>query len=213
MDLWFSSLFLVVGLFLSSSAQTPEECKPLVTPLSMADLSVMYGRMNFLVGYVDNGIFNDILKTTESSWVNISMSTSSPNDLVMAEHNKINGTCMRSNFTVNIEGDTAKVEMAKVSSTFQSLPTCDGCMVFSINSTSMDINILLQKMNFSSPIDKPEFNARTLYLLARGTTLEESDLEVFKKQASCLGFTGEPNFHYNPENEFCKEGEGVMIIA
>ncbi|XP_020513362.1 uncharacterized protein [Labrus bergylta] len=213
MDLWFSSLFLVVGLFLSSSAQTPEECKPLVTPLSMADPSVMYGRMNFLVGYVDNGILNDILKLTESSWVNISMSTSSPNDLVMAQHNKMNGTCIRSNVTANIEGDTAKVEMAKVISTFQSLPTCDGCKVFSINTTSMNINNLLQKMNFSSPTDKPEFNAHALYLMARGTTLEESDLEVFKKQASCLGFTREPDFHYNPENEFCKEDEGVMIIA
>ncbi|XP_060915733.1 uncharacterized protein LOC132991122 [Labrus mixtus] len=213
MDLWFSSLFLVVGLFLSSSAQTPKECKPLVTPLSMADLSVLCGRMNVLVGYVDNGIFNEMLKTTESAWLNISMSTSSPNDLVMAQHNKINGTCMRSNFTMNIEGVTAKSQMGKVSFTFQSLPTCDGCMVSTVNSTSMNINNLPQKMNFSSPTDKPEINARALYLFARGATVEESDLEVFKKQASCLGFTGEPDFHYNPENEFCKEGEGVMIIA
>uniref|UniRef100_A0A3Q3H269 Apolipoprotein M n=1 Tax=Labrus bergylta TaxID=56723 RepID=A0A3Q3H269_9LABR len=210
MDLWFSSVFLVVGLFLSSSAQTPEECKPLVTPLSMADPSVIYGRMNLIMGYVDNGIFNDILKATESSWVNMSMSTSSPNDLVMAQLYKMNGTCIRSNLTLNIEGDTAK---SQSNFTFQLMPNCDGCMVTTVNSTFMNINNSLQKMNFSSPTDKPEINARALYLFARGMTLEESDLEVFKKQASCLGFTREPDFHYNPENEFCKEDEGVMIIA
>lgn len=33
-----------------------------------------------------------------------------------------------------------------------------------------------------------------------GSTLKDSDLEHFKKQASCLGFSGEPDFHYNPKN-------------
>ncbi|KAM6973911.1 uncharacterized protein LKV04_015605 [Tautogolabrus adspersus] len=101
--------------------------------------------------------------------------------------------------------------MANVSSTFQSLPTCDGCMVLNINYTSMNIHKLLEKINISSSTNEPELKAHALYLMANGTTLKDSDLEDFKKQASCLGFTGEPDFHYNPENEFCKEGEGVMI--
>ena len=34
---------------------------------------------------------------------------------------------------------------------------------------------------------------------ARESTMKDSDLEHFKKQASCLGFTGEPDFHYDPK--------------
>ena len=68
MNLWFSTHFLVVGLLLSSSAVTPEECQPLVTPLSLADPSMMYDRMNFIMGYVDNNAYDAILKSTKRSW-------------------------------------------------------------------------------------------------------------------------------------------------
>lgn len=41
MNLWFSRHFLFAGLFLTISALTREECQPLVTPLSLADHSVV----------------------------------------------------------------------------------------------------------------------------------------------------------------------------
>lgn len=41
MNLWFSRHFLFAGLFLTISALTREECQPLVTPLSLADYSVV----------------------------------------------------------------------------------------------------------------------------------------------------------------------------
>lgn len=41
MNLQSSSCFLFVGLFLSVSALTPEECQPLVTPLSLEDPSMV----------------------------------------------------------------------------------------------------------------------------------------------------------------------------
>ncbi|XP_039676291.1 uncharacterized protein LOC120571417 isoform X2 [Perca fluviatilis] len=88
MNLWLSAHFLVAGLFLSCSALTSEECQPLVTPLSLVDPSMMYGRSNFLVGYVDRDIYRGILKTTESSWMNFTASPSA-NEVVMSQTNKI----------------------------------------------------------------------------------------------------------------------------
>lgn len=41
MNLWVSSPFLFAGLVLSVSALTPEECKPLITPLSLTERSTV----------------------------------------------------------------------------------------------------------------------------------------------------------------------------
>uniref|UniRef100_UPI0037E8A229 uncharacterized protein n=1 Tax=Semicossyphus pulcher TaxID=241346 RepID=UPI0037E8A229 len=212
MNLCSSSLFLVVGLFLSSSAMTPEECKPLITPLSMADPSSMFGRVNFIMGYNDNEIFNDILKITQSSWMDMSLSLSNPDEVVMAQENRINGTCIVTTASATIDGDTAKVSLVNVTSTFQSLPTCEGCLALSINSTSINISKLLHVMNLSSTSVGPQFTSFAVYLMANTSTVQDSDLEHFKKQASCLGFTGEPGFHYDPKNGFCEEGEFMKII-
>lgn len=139
------------------------------------------------------------------------------------------------------------------------LPSCDGCLVFSINSTARNIHKLLELLNIKT--EEREITARSLYLLgkkkqvgqkkppfvgnihqlvllvpARETSVKDSDLEHFKQQASCLGFSGEPDFRYDPKKgssslnlsmwrkrvsyqnwisflsaEFCREGEGIKV--
>uniref|UniRef100_A0A667YJD2 Apolipoprotein M n=1 Tax=Myripristis murdjan TaxID=586833 RepID=A0A667YJD2_9TELE len=71
----FSVCFLLAGLYLSSSAPTPEDCDPLLTPLPLDDRTKLLGRWNFIAGFTDSEMFDSILKTVNSSWINF---TSSP---------------------------------------------------------------------------------------------------------------------------------------
>ncbi|KAF3833447.1 hypothetical protein F7725_024651 [Dissostichus mawsoni] len=162
-------LLLVSGLFLSSWALTPEECQPLVTPLSLADPSMMYAKPNFLAGYNDNKVFRAILNETQSSWVEISASPLSPQE-------------------------------------FHILPSSDSILVMSINSTASNFKKLLEMMQIDIEDTVDEISFHALYLLGRETTLSDSDMEEFKKQASCLGFSGEPHYIYNPEN-------GLLLVS
>ncbi|KAF3850529.1 hypothetical protein F7725_012301 [Dissostichus mawsoni] len=166
-------LLLVSGLFLSSWALTPEECKPLVTPFSLAppwttlqvQKTKMHGRSYILAGYNDNDVFKAILKTLESSWMNV---TDSPSGVFMSQFNKL------------------------------------------VNSTVKHFDLVLKNLNIPSE-NREEISLRALYLMGREATLKDSDLEEFKKQASCLGFSGEPQYIYNPKNGFCTEEESIKM--
>lgn len=210
MNLWFGSLFLVVGLFPSSSALTPEECQPLITSLSLADPTMMYGKTNFILGYTDDEVHKSILKSTESSWMKITPSFR-PNEIIMDQGFKMNDTCLVSTLNITLDGDTATTSLPKVFSAFHVLPTCDGCLLLSINSTIKSLDHLLRSMNMSHTFKEQEIHARSLYLMGRETTVKDSDVEHFRRQASCLGFTREPDFHYDPKKGFCKEGEGILM--
>ncbi|XP_042362152.1 uncharacterized protein LOC121957580 [Plectropomus leopardus] len=210
MNLWLNS-FLLVGLFLSTSALTPEECRPMLTPLSLDDRSTMYGRWNFITGYTDNEVYNSIGRLTESTWMKISPSPFNPNAVVLSQEDKINGTCMTSVVNVTIDGNALSTSYFNITSEIHLLPSCDGCMVMSVNSTARNLDKLLQAMKFHSDVTGDEINARALYLSGRESTLKDSDLEHFRKQASCLGFSREPDFHYDPNNGFCAEGEGTKM--
>ncbi|KAK9532365.1 hypothetical protein VZT92_009752 [Zoarces viviparus] len=212
MNLWLSSLFLVAGLFLSSSALSAEECQPLTTPLSLADPSMLYGRSNFIMGYTDNEIHNDILKKTQSMWMN--NTPSSNNTIIMSKETHLNGTCVSETVNATIDGNTGSISYAGNSFTFQILPGLDGFLVINGRFTFRNKQgRMLNLIKLYSNVTVDEVKVRSIYLMAKGTTLkdepEESDLEHFKKQASCLGFSKEPDFIYDDENGFCAEGKGA----
>ncbi|XP_028453881.1 uncharacterized protein LOC114568466 [Perca flavescens] len=210
MNLWLSAHFLVAGLFLSCSALTSEECQPFVTPLSLVDPSMMYGRSNILAGYVDHNFYKGILKMTASSWLNFTASQSA-NEVVMFQQNKMNKTCVSASVKITIDGNTATTSLANTTSVFHFLPTCDGCLGMSIDTTVRDLDKLATMLKLNVDVSGEEVNVRSLYLLVREATLKDSDLEHFKQQASCLGFSGEPDFVYDPKKGFCAEGEGLKL--
>ncbi|XP_041664231.1 uncharacterized protein LOC121523405 [Cheilinus undulatus] len=213
MDLRFSSLLLAVGLFLRSSALAADECESLLKPLTLDDPSVLHGKMHFIMGYTDGDLFKAILKTTTSSWVEISQAPSDSSVLLMSQGNLMNGTCSGSDVTVTIQSGTARAQMGDTISHFQSLQTCDGCLVFNINTTVRNLNRYLTQVNLGGIKEEESDNTRSLYLMANETTVQDSVLEHFKKQASCLGFTGEPDFHHKPENRFCEKDEVQKVEA
>ncbi|XP_075931726.1 uncharacterized protein LOC142931614 [Anarhichas minor] len=213
MNLWLSSHFLVAGLFLSSSALTPEECQPLITPLSLADPAMMYGRLNLIMGYTDNEIYNDILRMTQSMWLNITPSPSSSNTVIFSQENKINGSCVSAKVNTTIDGNTGSMIYLNSTSAFQILPGFDGFLVFSCQNTLRNVDRMLSLLKLNRKTTVKELNLRALYLMGNGTALKDSDMEHFKRQASCLGFSKEPDFIYDPKNSFCAEGEGRQIFG
>ncbi|KAK5855521.1 hypothetical protein PBY51_005618 [Eleginops maclovinus] len=204
-------LLLVAGLVLSSWALTPEECEPLVTPRSLADPSMMYGRSNFLAGYNDNNVFRAILSETDSSLINISASPAGPQEAFMSQLNKMKRICIQSTVKTSFDGDTATVSHANITSTFHILPSSDKFLVMSLNATASNCKVMLKRMQIDSEDAEDEISLRALYLMGREATLSDSDLEDFKKQASCLGFSGEPHYIYKPENGFCTQEEAITV--
>ncbi|XP_035771193.1 uncharacterized protein LOC118455659 [Neolamprologus brichardi] len=225
MNLWLSFHFLFAALVLSSSALTPEECKPLVTPLSMEDPSVV--RLLWLlprsVGWPveftgERGAEVRLVQTDLQSAGGSRQQTVTEGRRVSEVGVSLfflsdvlrNGTCMISTTNVTFEGNTATVEMANSTSSFYLLPSCDGCLVFMINSTARNTKHLLKLLKIDLDASD-EIAAHSLYLLGKGSTLKEPELEHFKQQATCMGFSGEPHYIYNPEKSFCAEGEGIKV--
>ncbi|XP_068602950.1 uncharacterized protein [Brachionichthys hirsutus] len=212
MDLCFGGCVLLAGLFLSVSALTPEECHPLIAPLSLANNSRIYGEFKTLAGSVDHEVLNKILKVTHSSWIRFSESESNPNEVVMFEANKMNGKCYESRIKMTIDGNVARMRLTNWTSEFQLLSSADGCLAILGNNTVSHIEPFLRLLNISKTFDDDkEFHARGFYLMCKEVTLTEADLEHFKKQAGCLGFSRELNFRYDEANELCTEGGGAHL--
>ncbi|XP_059205480.1 uncharacterized protein LOC131984610 [Centropristis striata] len=226
MNLQLGGLLLVVALFTSSSTLTPG-CR-FFRPFSLTDPSTMYGRWNLLAGFSDCEILNAMSSKNRSSWLNIAQSPN-PNEFVLTQHDRINGTCVVTSMTVAVDGDTATMSFGNVSSQFQLRPACDDCLFMKMNSTVRNLNKMLQGTNSDGKITADETSFRHFYLIARESRMQDwelgrfklpnselegseySELEIFKQQASCFGFSREPAFQHDPKNEFCAEGEGVKI--
>uniref|UniRef100_A0A3Q3GCS9 Apolipoprotein M n=1 Tax=Labrus bergylta TaxID=56723 RepID=A0A3Q3GCS9_9LABR len=180
MNLCFSSLFLVAGLFLSSSALSVEECRPLVMPLpTFEPVSLLCSSL-----YEPHRV---LFKTTKSQWIDFIQT--SPDHKEFVQDIGISFLLLtlffssESNFTC----------------TYHSLPTCEGCLLYTVDSRTN--NQLIHIMNITEPKTIAEVKSyQAFYLMAKESTVKHSDLEHAKKQARCLGFTGEPDFIYNPKN-------------
>ncbi|KAK5933081.1 hypothetical protein CgunFtcFv8_004737 [Champsocephalus gunnari] len=171
---------------------------------------MMYNRSYLLVGYSTSATFAAILKQMESSWWNISPSPFDPTGVVIFHVDKLNGVCLSTTANITIESDTASTSVRNFfSSTFHLLPGCDGCLVLIMNTTVQNMDTMVKLLKLNIAVAAEEVNLRTLYLLGREATLKDSDFEDFKKQASCLGFSGEPQFIYDSKNGVCTEGESV----
>uniref|UniRef100_A0A3P8SUN7 Apolipoprotein M n=1 Tax=Amphiprion percula TaxID=161767 RepID=A0A3P8SUN7_AMPPE len=205
------AFFFFTALFVSCLAEEliEEECGPLIQPLPVDDIPKMNGTMYLLLGYTDQEDFRAIMKLTDSYWANIT--TTSNNELIINQRDKLNGTCITSRIKMTFEGNTAKASLPNMTSDQYFLPTCNGCLLALVNSSAKNLRKLLQDMGINPLSDNEQVTGRALYLMANETTIKDSDLEHFKKQAHCLNFPGEPDFQHNSEKSFCQEGEGIVL--
>ncbi|CAN9503580.1 unnamed protein product [Ophioblennius macclurei] len=198
-----SAVFCLIG-----AAPTEDECKDLVTPLSLADTSVLEGTGHMVLGYTDSAAFNTMLGVTQKSEINM---TEIDGKVVMDEELKINGTCYNVTVTNKIEGNKSIMEASNFSAVYEMLPACEGCWIISGNTTSSSIKQMFQfmKLNIDS---EDKITARAIYLYIKDpSALKDEDRERFQKQARCLGFTGDPSFNYNPDNALCNPNEIVPM--
>uniref|UniRef100_A0A3Q1GT09 Lipocalin/cytosolic fatty-acid binding domain-containing protein n=1 Tax=Acanthochromis polyacanthus TaxID=80966 RepID=A0A3Q1GT09_9TELE len=169
----------------------------------------MNGTVYLLFGYADQEDFRAIMKLTDSYWANVT--TTSHNEVIISQRDKLNGTCIASRMKMTFEGDTARASLPNMTSDHYFLPTCDGCLLALVNSSAKNLRKLLQDMGINHTSDTEQVTGRALYLMANEKNVKDTDLEHFKKQAHCLGFSGEPDFKHDPEKSFCQEGEGIVV--
>lgn len=110
-----------------------------------------------------------------------------------------------------------------LTSEFQLFPSCDGCLILIINTTIKNLDRVLKLMKLDIEPESNDVTALSFYLLgetqaknkalvllpgascgcctfpANQTSLPESDLENFKNQATCFGFTRDPDFQHDPK--------------
>ncbi|KAM6990639.1 uncharacterized protein LKV04_010059 [Tautogolabrus adspersus] len=197
MNLSFCSLFLVAGLFLSTSAQSVEECRPLVTPLPTFQPS--YGRWIFIMGWITSEPHRVLFRTTKSQWIDFIQTSPDHKEFVQDIGIMHPTYCKYGSHPVTIHSNTAATDKSNFTCTYHSLPTCEGCLLYHVNSRTN--NQLIHIMDIDNPKTIAEVKSyRAFYLMAKESTIKDSDLEHAKKQARCLGFTGEPDFIYNPED-------------
>ncbi|XP_061787375.1 uncharacterized protein [Nerophis lumbriciformis] len=206
-------LTCLIFLFASfSSAATDDECSPLTTPLSLDDRHKLVGTRTFISGYTDHDVYNGFLETTQSTQMTFNESTLNDKDMFLYEEVKMNGTCYGTKLNISIDHNLASATMGNISSTIHLLPTCEGCQVLSINSTARDMKTFMESFHIYIPNNtNDEMKVRALYLFASGDSVKDSDLEHFKKQAQCLGFSGEANFLFDPKEGSCAGSKIVML--
>ncbi|XP_077403884.1 uncharacterized protein LOC144036855 [Vanacampus margaritifer] len=191
---------------------TPDECAALLAPLPLDDRQQLSGRRAFMSGYADHEAFKAILRITDSTRVNISAAAHNDKDLHLYEEMTMNGTCYGTKLNISIDGTVASAKMHNISSVYHLLPTCAGCQVMSLNSTASDLKNFLEAFGIHmDELSNEQMSVRALYLFAEEKEMKDSDLEHFKKQASCLGFSGEPDFTFDPKKGFC-DGRNVVMI-
>ncbi|XP_060915717.1 uncharacterized protein LOC132991113 isoform X2 [Labrus mixtus] len=203
-DVGIRLLFLVVGFFMSSSAQSVEECRPLVTPLPTFEPS--YGKWIFIMGWIDSEPFKVLFRSAKSQWINFRETPGQPKELVEDIGIRHPTYCKYGSSPVTLHMNTAVTDKTNFSCTYHSLPTCEGCLLYTVHSRNN--NNLLPIMNITNPTTIHEVKGyRAFYLMAKENHVKHYDMMHTMKQARCLGFTGEPDFIYNPENSLCSNDD------
>ncbi|XP_065804362.1 uncharacterized protein [Labrus bergylta] len=206
MNLLFSSLFLVAGLFLSSSAQTVEECRPLITPLPTFEPS--YGRWIFIMGWITSEPHRELFKTTKSQWIDFIQTSRDHKQFVQDIGIRHTTYCKYGSHPVTVHSNLAATDKSSFTCTYHSLPTCEGCLLYTVDSRTN--NNLIHIMNITEPQTIAEVESyRAFYLMAKENHVKHHELVHAMKQARCLGFTGEPDFIYDPEDTLCEKGKDV----
>ncbi|XP_077446524.1 uncharacterized protein LOC144066961 [Stigmatopora argus] len=207
--------FLLLALACSGAmaVPTPDECTPLVAPQPLNERAKLIGTMKMISGFTDHVAYNAILKITDNTRFTMSADERNDKDLHFFEEMKLNGTCYGTKGNITVDGHVMSAKMLNFSSTLQMLPTCDGCMVMNINSSAHDLKTFLEAYGIHlDNVDNDEIHVHALYLFATDeNSVKDAELEHFKKQAACLGFSGEPNFVLDPKHEYCDKDKVIML--
>ncbi|XP_067312597.1 saxitoxin and tetrodotoxin-binding protein 1-like [Pseudorasbora parva] len=183
-------LTALLGLFSLNQATLPD-CKELITPLTLEDdnKSIM-GKWIFLEGIADHDLFINILKTVNSSWIEFGpRNLTLGNTGTLRQGNMLNGKCEFSAINTVIKDNIHYSNETGILSTGKFLPSCPECLTMSFVSQFKNETI------------------KSLYFFKRESNPTESDMDLYWKQAECLGFKREVQYSYDGVTEFCHEAK------
>lgn len=175
---------LVVALlaFTSLSAASEPDCKELVKPLVLDSHSPIYGKWVLHIGSWDSHGLKTDLMSVHSSWVKLSPTSDSGVISLYWADRLGEDKCLQGAANVSISGITSHTTFIINGHTSyhdgKYYETCSDCLL------SEDTTLL----------PDGESKGRYLFLFTRSGALEPSELEIFKKQAECLGFL--PEYHF-----------------
>ncbi|KAK2890957.1 hypothetical protein QQF64_007093 [Cirrhinus molitorella] len=177
-------LTALLSLFSLSQASLPD-CKELIAQRTLEDdnKSIM-GKWIVLEGVTDHLLFTNILKTVNSSWLEFVPSTL-PNTLTLRHGNMRKGKCEVITVNTTVKESTLYTNANGTVSEGKFLPSCPDCLT---------INFITQFKNET---------IKTLYLFKRENNRTESDMDMYWKQAECLGFKRESHYFYDGVTELC----------
>ncbi|KAG8003797.1 Ras-related protein Rab-33B [Nibea albiflora] len=180
--LLFASV-LVSLLSFSSAAPTADNCSQ---PLTVKELDKILGKWVFIEGVSNNDLFDSVLMNTESLWIKIKTTADNrtlvleqANRLVPQPHLQQEDRCLQ--FAPNltfINDEIIDVHLKVAATNHRFLHSCSDCLLMYTYTN--------------------ENNYTSLYLFGRNTTLEASDMETFRKQATCFQFPLPAKFQYDP---------------
>ncbi|XP_066506079.1 saxitoxin and tetrodotoxin-binding protein 2 [Hoplias malabaricus] len=184
MAILISSTLCYLSLLTLSLASDPN-CEDLLKPLVLEDdYSSINGKWIFTEGIATHPLFTNILKTVNSSWIEFGPS-SFTDTLTLSQGNMLNGKCEFVTVNATVKNSNVLVSEKGVSSLGTFLPSCPDCLT----------------MNFTSQMKNETLNS--IYLFMRKHRTSESDMDLYWKQAECLGFKKEPQYSYDGVTEFC----------
>ncbi|XP_061841802.1 uncharacterized protein [Nerophis lumbriciformis] len=177
----------------SLTAASDPTCEELV--VSLEDRNLVSGKWIFYAGTSDNQDFLNELEKGINLWVHFSLSHPDSDNIPVRWGHKEVGKCTYENLTSTYSRGVATVEtqysLNAEEHSEKYLKSCPDCL------------LLVDHMTVKLPNLRSPMKGRLLLLLTRTGTLDDAQLEVFKKQAACLNFT--KKLHFADNTELCPE--------
>lgn len=179
----------LLALFSLTAASDPG-CEELLKPLE--DRNKVSGKWIFHAGTSDNEKLLEELRTINSSWIELSPIPDS-DDMTLRWGDKMDGKCHTGGVNTTFSENSTIVTFHFNSSDHEHvgkyLVSCPDCILWT------DTSVTVGKAGSRE--------GRNLYLFTKSGKLDDSDLEVFKKQAACLNFPSE--FHFGDNKDLCPD--------
>ncbi|KAM9743111.1 uncharacterized protein ACNS7B_010728 [Menidia menidia] len=186
----FVHLCLALLALSSLSAASEPDCDEHIKPLE--DQSKIYGKWIFQILASDNEQLLKEIKISNSSWSTV-FSTPESNDISMTYADRIDGKCVYGNASSTPSGNLTKLTFLFNSTSYEHfgryLETCPDCVLW------MDEAV--------SEANGEQTKTKGLYLFTKTGKLDDSQLEVFKKQAECLNI--KLDFYFPDTTDLCPE--------
>ncbi|KAK7922318.1 hypothetical protein WMY93_009220 [Mugilogobius chulae] len=183
--LWICVLLLPV----STATDPPLNCTELTQPLQQSQLNQILGTWILIEAYGNSDFLDVQLGSLSSEWLKINTTEESGIVRLVKGVRHKNQKEKNCGFFHDLEAPLVNSSALQIKADYFSilkfLPTCSECLLYQTYSSADGLEMIL--------------------LYGKSQSLGTSELEMFRKQASCLHFPQPPvaTFKYNPADDLC----------